>query len=85
MCEGYDYDLPTSEDCAEWVEYVGVSYPVLADTEGTVCPSWEYPNNITTVFVLDVGGVVHTRRDTADPDAAELVASDVDILLGSDS
>jgi hypothetical protein len=81
MCENADYVLPDINDCADWADAIDATYPVLADVEGVVCDSWEYPRGITTVFVLDVGGVVAARHDTTDPGVVDMVRQDMNGLL----
>jgi hypothetical protein len=81
MCENANHLLPSTGDCSSWANAIDATYPVLADRDGTVCSAWEYPQGVTTVFVLDVGGVVASRHDTRDPTVLDLVREDVDNLL----
>jgi hypothetical protein len=81
MCENTDRELPTTADCDEWSEFFDTTYPVVADEDGTTCTAWEYPEGLTTVFVLNVGGAMTARHDTTDPAVLETIRQDVDRLL----
>lgn len=83
MCEDAGYELPTSEDTAEWADHIGATFAVLADTEGEVCPAWDYAEGVTTVYVLAPGGVLSTRHDSTDSEVVDVVRDEVGALLSS--
>ena len=80
-CEDAPAELPSSADAAEWADSIDAPYPVRGDGEGAECPAWEYPEGVTTVFVLDGGEAVLARYDPTDPAVLDLVRQDVGRLL----
>ncbi len=81
MCENANYALPSTQDVAEWADYIDVTFPALADASGEVCATYAYEVGVTTVFVLDTGRMVSGTYDSTDADVLDTIRAGVEALL----
>lgn len=48
----------TAEDAALWVEYLELTFPVLADPTGEFFAAWDPEGFLPVIFIIDQTGVV---------------------------
>ena len=50
--------IPDSEDAAEWADELGLTFPVLADADGTFFPIWDPELVLPVAYIIDQDGVI---------------------------
>lgn len=49
---------PTVDDAGLWASELGLTYPVLADVDGTFFPVWDPDVVLPMAYIIDADGVV---------------------------
>ncbi len=77
-------DLPKPEHARQWAEQLGLTYPVLADPEGTFYEVWNPLQVLPVAYVVDSEGVVAWAKAGGAGGLMEIEAQILRLLATSD-
>ncbi|GEM_PF-2700048 len=74
-------DPPTPEVADLWAEYLELTYPVLADTDGAFWDTWNPEGILPIAYVIDPEGVIVYAKAGGGPNELTELEETIDGLL----
>ena len=73
---------PTVEDAATWKAELGLTFPVLADVEGSFFSTYGSGRDVFVFYVIDRDGVISWKSTREGADTLELIQGEIERLVG---
>ena len=74
---------PTVEDAANWKAELGLTFPVLADTEGSFFSTYGSGRDVFVFYVIDRDGVISWKSTREGSDTLERIQDEIERLVGN--
>jgi hypothetical protein len=81
LVQDFEGGSPSVEDAALWKEELDLSYPVLADVDGSFYATYGWNQDVFVFYIVDRDGVITWREAREEESTLERIRGQVEALL----